>query len=100
MEEKERTQDMNKGQDKKEFTPNFLKVLRREKAAGTGARAGGRLSVAERLRFCDCRRQVWYQRGYAPGDRNGRQAGYFCSERREAGRGKKTDRQAAGAGGK
>lgn len=30
MEEKERTQDMNKGQDKKEFTPNFLKDLNTE----------------------------------------------------------------------
>ena len=58
------------------------------------------LALLKGCDFCDCRRQVWYQRGYAPGDRNGRQAGYFCSERREAGRGKKTDRQAAGAGGK
>lgn len=30
MEEKERTQDMNKGQDKKEFMPNFLKDLNTE----------------------------------------------------------------------
>lgn len=64
------------------------------------ARAGSRPSVAEKLRFCDCRRQVWYQRGYAQGDRNGRQARYSRSKRREAGRGTKTDRQTAGAGGK